>query len=61
MERENKRMVKEKAVDKKRRVGLRDLPPRENPKGGGGMMRSEPPLPIPPPGFVVTRENPGAE
>ncbi|HEX8280275.1 MAG TPA: hypothetical protein VF551_02765 [Chthoniobacterales bacterium] len=54
-------MVKEKAVDKKRRVGLRDLPPRENPKGGGGMMRSEPPLPIPPPGFVVTRENPGAE
>ncbi len=34
-------------------VKLPDLPPQENARGGGGVMHwNEPPLPIPPVGFI---------
>ncbi len=40
---------------KKRRMEMRDLPPRKNARGG--ITRNDPPLPIPPPGFIVTPED----
>ena len=41
-------------ASEKRRVNLRDLTPRKEVSGGHGVLHPEtPPLPIPPPGFVV--------
>jgi hypothetical protein len=40
---------------KKASASLRDLSPREDARGGGnGILRNEPPLPIPPPGFIIS-------
>jgi hypothetical protein len=38
-------------------VKLRDLAPREDPRAGNSVLHPEaPPLPIPPPGFIVGAE-----
>jgi hypothetical protein len=43
-----------KSAGKKTRVKVRDLPPLKAPKGGrSAILRNDPPLPIPPPGFIV--------
>ena len=45
-------------VEKKPLVTLNDLPPRTDAKGGSDtILRRDPPLPIPPPGFIVTPED----
>ncbi len=42
-----------KATAKKTRVKMRDLLPRKNARGGSEITHNDPPLPIPPPGFIV--------
>lgn len=53
-------MADKPAPGEKRADKLRDLTPREEVKGGGctgrGLHPEVPPLPIPPPGFVVARD-----
>ncbi len=43
---------------RKPRVKVEDLVPRKDACGGGGLRLNEPPLPIPPPGFIKSHENP---
>ncbi len=56
-------MAEKPAAGEKRAVKLRDLTPQRDVQGGGGLHPEAPPLPIPPPGFVVARDGdkPGEE
>lgn len=55
-------MAEKRAAGEKPGVKLRDLTPSREVKGGcsgRGLHPEVPPLPIPPPGFVVTRDGDG--
>jgi hypothetical protein len=45
-------MLKKKPVEKERAIKLRDLPPKKDPQGSRASYSNNPPLFIPPPGFI---------
>jgi hypothetical protein len=50
-------MADKKSNEKKVVVKLPDLTPKKDAKGGGKIPSRNPPLQIPPPGFVSSSEN----
>jgi hypothetical protein len=49
---------KNKSTGKKPVLKLRDLPPKKEARGGAFGFSKNPPLPIPPPGFISPKNGP---
>ncbi len=45
-------ITRKKSAKKKLRIKMRDLIPRKETRGGGTLYPNDPPLPIPPRGFI---------
>jgi len=46
-----------KPIKKKLTIKLLDLTPKKDPRGGHASYSNNPPLSIPPPGFISAQEN----
>jgi hypothetical protein len=54
-------ITRKKTAAEKVRVKVRDLTPQKEMRGGGAMYPKDPPLPIPPRGFITPSEDPKDE